>query len=65
MPLSIYTTGYRSQSTRSKSRVTFVEQENPASPGDTTPNRSTSVTTAAATDASHSFETYPVDATAV
>jgi hypothetical protein len=41
-----------------------VEPENPAGPGDTTPNRSTSVATAAM-DASHSFETYPVDATAV
>jgi hypothetical protein len=41
-----------------------VEQGNPAGPGDITPNRSTSVATAA-TDASHSFETYPVDATAV
>jgi hypothetical protein len=40
------------------------EQENPVGPGDTTPNRSTKVTTAAATDASHSFETYPVDAKA-
>jgi hypothetical protein len=36
-----------------------VEQENPASPGDTTPNRSTSVATTAATDASHSFEPIP------
>jgi hypothetical protein len=42
----------------------FVEQGNPAGPGDITPNRSTSVATAA-TDASHFFETYPVDATAV
>jgi Reverse transcriptase (RNA-dependent DNA polymerase) len=41
-----------------------VEQGNPAGPGDITPNRSTRVATAA-TDASHSFETYPVDATAV
>jgi hypothetical protein len=40
------------------------EQGNPTGPGDFTPNRSTSVATAA-TDASHSFETYPVDATAV
>jgi hypothetical protein len=38
------------------------QHENPACPGDTTPVRSTNV--AAATDASHSFETYPVDATA-
>jgi Reverse transcriptase (RNA-dependent DNA polymerase) len=42
-----------------------VGQENPAGPGDITPNRSTSVAATAATDASHSFETYPVDATAV
>jgi hypothetical protein len=40
-----------------------VEQGNPAGPGDSTPNRSTSVATAATE--SHSFETYPVDATAV
>jgi hypothetical protein len=41
-----------------------VEQGNPAGLGDSTPNRSTSVATAA-TDASHSFETCPVDAIAV
>jgi hypothetical protein len=41
-----------------------VGQGNPAGPGDTTPNRSTKVATAAATDASYSFETYPMDAKA-
>jgi hypothetical protein len=38
-----------------------VEQENPDGPGDITPHWSTSIA-AAATDASHSFEMYPMDA---